>query len=103
MRYVVQRKLIGITSIMAGIISAVGRFFIFIIRKPVASIRKPPQALKSSIITGEVIGKIIPAHKNKRKKIRNCGIAISDTTYPKLLAKIAAVKKSRIDFETRME
>ena len=36
--------------------------------------------------------------KNKNIKITNCGTAISETIYPRLQAKIAAVKKSRIDF-----
>ena len=50
-----------------------------------------------------VSGKIIPAHKNKTKKIKNCGIEIIETTYPKLHANIAAVKKSKIDLDIRIE
>ena len=50
----------GISTI-AGIMSAVGKFFSFTIRKPVASIRNPPQALKSLIMPGVVSGKIAVA------------------------------------------
>ena len=51
-----QNQESGMTRIMAGIISAIGNIFSFTIRKPVASIRKPPQALKSAIISGVVSG-----------------------------------------------
>ena len=88
---------------MAGIISAIGKFFSLIILNPVANIKNPPHALKSIIISGVVSGKIIPAHKNKTKKIKNCGIEIIETTYPKLHANIAAVKKSKIDLDIRIE
>ena len=37
-------------SIIAGIISATGNSFTFIIRKPVATRSTPPQALKSQIM-----------------------------------------------------
>ena len=37
--------------------------------KPVASIKKPPQALKSEIIEGVVNGKMKRASRNKIKKI----------------------------------
>ena len=58
-------------STIAGIISAVGKFFSFTIRNPVASIRKPPQALKSLIMPGVVNGKIaVAAKKSIRKMIR---------------------------------
>jgi len=53
------------TMIIAGIISAVGKFFSFTMRKPVASIKKPPQALKSLIMTGVVRGNMMLAPKNR--------------------------------------
>ena len=84
---------------MAGIISAIGKFFSLIILNPVANIKNPPHALKSIIISGVVSGKIIPAHKNKTKKIKNCGIEIIETTYPKLHANIAAVKSYHQSFQ----
>lgn len=90
-------------STMAGIISAIGKFFSFTIRKPVASIRKPPQALKSLIIVGVVSGKIAVAAKNRIRKIINCGIATIHTTIPRLHAKIAAVNRSRIDLDISTE
>ena len=96
-----HNQLIGITITIAGIISAIGNSLTLIILNPVAIIKKPAQALKSLIIAGVVNGKINFAHKNKIKKITNCGMAITDTTYPKLQAKIAAVKKSRIDLEIK--
>ena len=58
-------------STIAGIMSAVGKFFSFTIRKPVASIRNPPQALKSLIMPGVVSGKIAVAAKNRIRKIIN--------------------------------
>lgn len=88
---------------IAGIISAVGKFFSFTIRNPVASIRNPPQALKSLIIPGVVSGKIAVAAKNRIRKIITCGIAIIHTTIPKLHAKMAAVNKSRMDLEISTE
>lgn len=90
-------------STIAGIMSAVGKFFSFTIRKPVASIRNPPQALKSLIMPGVVSGKIAVAAKNRIRKIITCGMAIIHTTIPRLQAKIAAVNKSRIDFEISTE
>ena len=92
----------GITRTIAGIISAVGNILTRIIRKPVATIKKPPQALKSAIISGVVNGTMIPASKKRAVKMTNCGIAIKETTKPRLQAKMAAVKKSRIDFEIRI-
>lgn len=101
-----QAQLNGVTRIMAGIMSgimsAIGNIFNLNIRKPVASIKNPPQALKSKIISGVVKGKINLASKNKRNKRINCGIAITETTYPTLQAKIAAVKKSKIDLEIKI-
>ena len=72
-------------------------FFNFSILNPAATIKKPPQALKSAIISGVVNGTIKLADKNNVVKITNCGTAISETIYPKLHANIAAVKKSKID------
>lgn len=42
----------GMTRIIAGIISAMGNSFTLIMRKPVASKRTPPHALKSLIMAG---------------------------------------------------
>ena len=61
----------GITIIMAGIMSAVGNILTRIIRKPVATMRKPPQALKSAIISGVVNGTMTPASKKRAVKIMN--------------------------------
>ena len=83
---------------MAGTISTTGNILSFKILNPAATIKKPPHALKSLIISGVVSGTINPADKNNNVKITNCGTAISETIYPRLQAKIAAVKKSRIDF-----
>ena len=47
-----RSQLIGITKSIAGIISATGKFRILHMRKPVASMMNPPQALKSLIIAG---------------------------------------------------
>lgn len=63
----VHIQLIGITKSIAGIMSAVGNILTLIIRKPVASIRKPPQALKSRIMAGVVKGKTTVATKINRK------------------------------------
>ena len=90
-------------STIAGIMSAVGKFFSFTIRKPIASIRNPPQALKSLIMPGVVSGKIAVAAKNRIRKIITYGMAIIHTTIPRLQAKIAAVNKSRIDLEISTE
>ena len=92
----------GITRTIAGIISAIGNIFSLTIRKPVASIKKPPQALKSAIISGVVNGTMKDDRKKRQQKIINCGTATNETTYPKLQAKIAAVKKSKIDLEIRI-
>ena len=86
-------------STIAGIISAVGKFFSFTIRNPVASIRNPPQALKSLIIPVLSAGKS-PLPQKQNQEIITCGIAIMHTTIPRLHAKIAAVNKSRIDLES---
>ena len=43
-------------KIMAGIMSAVGNIFNLIMRNPVATIRRPPQALKSFTMAGVVSG-----------------------------------------------
>lgn len=67
------------TKIIAGIISAIGNILSFTILKPVANIRKPPQALKSEIIDGVVNGNIKLASKKRIKKIINCGIAMIET------------------------
>ena len=69
-----------IMGIMAGIISAIGNIFSFTIRKPVASIRKPPQALKSAIISGVVSGTMKADKKKRQQKMINYGMATSDTT-----------------------
>ena len=74
-----QAQEIGITRIMAGIISAVGNWRSFIIRKPVAIMRKPPQALKSPIMAFVVRGRMKPALTKRRKKTINCGMAIMET------------------------
>ena len=97
-----QNMLTGITRIIAGSISAMGNILTLIIRKPVASIRKPPQALKSLIMEGVVWGMITPPSENRMKKRINCGMAMAETTSPSVQAKIRAVKRSRIDFEKRM-
>ena len=73
---VAHRWLQGITRIIAGSISAIGNILIFAIRNPVAIIKIPPQALKSAIISGVVRGKIVLAHRNKIRKMINCGMAI---------------------------
>ena len=75
-----QAQLIGMTIIMAGIMSAVGKSFNPRMRKPVAIMRKPPQALKSLIMSGVVRGRINLASRKRMKKMINCGIAIADTT-----------------------
>ena len=75
-----QNQESGMTRIMAGIISAIGNIFSFTIRKPVASIRKPPQALKSAIISGVVSGTMKADKKKSQQKMINCGMATSDTT-----------------------
>lgn len=69
----------GITKIIAGIISAIGNILSFTILKPVASIKNPPQALKSEIIDGDVNGKMKRASKKRITKMMNCGIAIMET------------------------
>ena len=53
-----QNQLNGITKIIAGIISTTGNIFNFSILKPAATIKKPPQALKSAILSGVVNGTI---------------------------------------------
>jgi hypothetical protein len=58
----------GITKSIAGIISAVGNILTLIMRNPVASIKNPPQALKSKIMDGVVKGKIKTAIRNRKKK-----------------------------------
>lgn len=87
---------------MAGSILATGKDFIPEIRKPVASIRIPPQAVKSFSISFVVSGRIKTALRNKIKKMMNCGIQTRQTINPRLAPKIAAVKKSRIDLEISM-
>lgn len=69
----------GITKIIAGIISAIGNILSFTILKPVASIKNPPQALKSEIIDVDVNGKMKRASKKRITKMMNCGIAIMET------------------------
>lgn len=54
----------GITKINAGSILAIRKAFIPLIRKPTASIIIPPQAVKSAIIPGVVIGNINVTLKN---------------------------------------
>jgi hypothetical protein len=84
---------------MAGTISVIENFFILSIRKPVATRINPPQALKSLIIDDSIHTEgILPERKNNSKKMIPCGIAIKETAVPREQAKIAAVKKSRIDF-----
>ena len=51
-----QIQLKGMIRIIAGIISAVGKFVTLFIRKPAASMKNPPTALKSLIIAGVVRG-----------------------------------------------
>lgn len=58
---------------MAGIISAIGKFFSLAILKPVASIKKPPQAL--IIIVALVIGRMNWAKVESKNKTMNCGMA----------------------------
>ena len=75
-----QNQESGMTRIMAGIMLAIGNIFSLTIRKPVASIRKPPQALKSAIISGVVSGTMKADKKKRQQKMINCGMATSDTT-----------------------
>ena len=100
--YVTQRLLKGITRTIAGIISAIGNSFNFIILKPVASSNIPPHALKSPIIAGVQNGYITVASKNSSIKIINCGTAIKAVTVPSTHAKIIAVGKSSTDFASRI-
>ena len=93
----------GMTRTMAGIMSAVGNAFSCMILKPVASMRKPPQALKSLIIAGVVSGKITPASRYSRIMITNWGMPTRETDLPSEQAKIMAVKKSRKDLAIRIE
>lgn len=51
-----QIQLRGMTRIMAGIMSAVGNILTLTMRKPIKKTMRPPQALKSPIISGVVIG-----------------------------------------------
>ena len=72
--YINPNQLNGITKIIAGIISTTGNIFNFSILNPAATIKKPPQALKSAIISGVVNGTIKLADKNndrKDNKLRN--------------------------------
>ena len=52
----VHIQLSGMITIIAGIMSATGNIFTLIILKPVATIKNPPQAVKSKIISGVVNG-----------------------------------------------
>lgn len=97
-----QNQLTGMTSTIAGIISATGKLWIFAMRKPVARRRKPPQALKSAIISGVVSGKMNFAAAKIARKITHYGIATAATTIPRVPPKIIAVKKSRMDLEMRI-
>ena len=97
-----QNQLKGITNTIAGSISAIGNFFKFRMRKPVATINNPPQALKSAIIPAFTNGRIHREHRNKIRNITNCGMAIREVTSPRLQAKIVAVNRSRMDLEMRM-
>ena len=89
------------TRIIAGIISAIGKFLILTIRKPVAKIRNPPQALKSLIIAGVVSGKMtagmfsilaivlipIPIEHNPKIMVRsalNFGLSLCPAAVPKI-------------------
>ncbi len=92
----------GITSISEGSILAVGKARIPHRRKPVASIMMPPQAVKSAIIDGLINAMIKVAAKNRITKTISWGIKITVMIYPSVEAKIAAVKKSRIDLVSRM-
>ena len=56
MTQAVHAQLMNHTSTIDGIISAIGNSFTLAIRNPVASMIRPPQALKSSIIDGDVSG-----------------------------------------------
>ena len=62
-------QLMGMTSIMAGIMSATGKSFILAMRSPVATSMKPPQALKSLIISGVVRGNITLDAANRGVKM----------------------------------
>ena len=73
-------QLKGMASTMAGIMSAMGNDLILVIRRPVATIRKPPQALKSAIMSGVVMGRMPLAPKNRARKITSWGSATSETT-----------------------
>ena len=61
-----QKAESGITKIIEGIISAIGNIFRRSILKPVATIKNPPQALKSAIILGVENGIMKRASKNSR-------------------------------------
>ena len=62
----------------------------------------PPQAVKSAIIDGLINAMIKVAAKNRITKTISWGIKITVMIYPSVEAKIAAVKKSRIDLVSRM-
>ena len=90
------------TSTIAGSILAIGNDLIPEIRRPVASIKTPPQAVKSFNISGVVSGMIKDALKNKTNSTIIWGIQTVQVINPRLAAKMAAVKKSRMDLENKI-
>ena len=90
------------TSTMAGSIFAMGNDLIPEIRRPVASIKMPPHAVKSLSISFVVMGMIKEALRNSVKSTINWGTHTVHVINPRLAAKIPAVKKSRIDLENRI-
>ena len=87
----------GITSSSEGSMFAVGKARIPQSRKPVANMTMPPQAVKSAIIDGVINTIIKLAAKKRIANTISWGTKITAMIYPSAEAKIAAVKKSRID------
>lgn len=85
------------TRTIAGIISAIGKSSSFTIRKPVANMMNPPQALKSLIMDGLVSGTMMPASRYRANRITNCGTAIRETLFSSVQAKIIAAAQKELD------
>ena len=81
---------------------AVGKARIPQSRKPVASMMMPPQAVKSAIIEGVINAIITLAAKKRIANTISWGTKITAMMYPSAEAKIAAVKKSRMDLVSSM-
>ena len=90
------------TSTMAGIISATWKLWIFAMRKPVARRKKPPQALKSAIISGVGKRKDELRRSEDREKDHTLRDRNSCDYHSQVPPKIIAVKKSRMDLEMRI-